>query len=499
MGFKSTIVKPFAYFITKKAFADNLNGIQVQEKVFKELLRVGRDTSFGKDHHFNDINSIEEYQQAVPVRDYEGIKNYVDLIREGGENILWKGRPIYFAKTSGTTSGAKYIPISKESIHNHIDTARNALFANIAQNSKASFFSGNAIFLSGSPKLKEENGIPCGRLSGIVNHHIPAVLKTSQLPCYETNCIEDWEAKLVKIVQETKDKDLRLIGGIPPWIKMYFEYLINETGKKTIKEIFPNLEIIVHGGINFDPYKNQLHDLIGEKVDFVETYPASEGFIAYQDAQNKSDLLLNINSGIFFEFISAEESLSKNPTRLTLKEVELNKNYAIVLTTNAGLWSYLLGDTVKFVSLKPYRIKVTGRISHFISAFGEHVIVEEIEKSLQEAVKKSNAIVNEFTVAPVINPTKGKSHHQWLIEFERVPNDLNAFAHSIDLVLRKQNSYYDDLIKGSIIAPLKIKILPKNSFRNYMKSIGKLGGQNKIQRVSNDRRLADLMFECLNA
>ncbi len=491
MGIKSTLARPLANFFTKKEIEKNLNGIKVQEKIFFNLLKIGRKTLFGKDHNFNVVNSISDYQKLVPVQDYEGIKKYIELIKKGEKNVLWRDRPIYFAKTSGTTSGAKYIPITKDSIHNHIDSARNALFANIKENPTADFFSGNTIFLSGSPKLNNENGIPTGRLSGIVNHHIPAILKTSQLPSFETNCMEDWESKLEKIVQETKDKDLRLVGGIPPWIKMYFEYLLEETGESSIKNIFPNLQIIVHGGINFEPYKSQLKKLIGDDVDFVETYPASEGFIAYQDSQTVEGLLLNTNAGIFFEFIPAEQALSKNHKRLTLRDVELDKNYAIVLTTNAGLWSYLLGDTVKFVSLKPYRILVTGRVSHFISAFGEHVIVEEIEKSLKEALTKSNAIVNEFTVAPIINPPKGKSHHQWLIEFEKMPEDFAAFERCIDIALRGHNSYYDDLVEGKIIDSLKIKILPKNSFKNYLKAVGRLGGQNKIPRVSNDRKFAD--------
>jgi hypothetical protein len=404
--------------------------------------------------------------------------------------VLWKGRPIYFAKTSGTTSGVKYIPISKDSISNHINSARNALLCHIAQTGNSAFTNGKMIFLSGSPELERIGDVPTGRLSGIVNHHIPSYLRKNQLPSYETNCIEDWETKLDKIVEETLKQDMTLISGIPPWMQMYFDRLNEKTGKKII-DLFPNFSVMVYGGVNFEPYRSRLYESIGKKIPGIETFPASEGFFAFQDSQEAEGLLLNTDSGIFFEFIPANEIHNENPTRLSLKDVKLGENYALIINNNAGLWGYNIGDTVKFVSLEPYRLVVTGRIKHFISAFGEHVIGEEVEFSLMKAAREEGLHINEFTVAPMVSQDGGKSFHEWFIEFEHVPADLDTFALRVDQNLREKNIYYDDLITGNILQPLRIRTVKKNGFIDYMKSIGKLGGQNKVPRLSNDRKLAD--------
>jgi hypothetical protein len=464
--------------------------VEDQERIFKELLKTGKLTEFGKDHKLADLSSHEEYVQAVPIRDYEQLKPYIEKIKEGKHNVLWKGKPLYFAKTSGTTSGVKYIPISKESISNHINTARNALLSYIAESGNAGFTNGKMIFLSGSPVLDRVGGIPTGRLSGIVNHHVPSYLRNNQLPSYETNCIEEWETKLDKIVEETIDQDMSLISGIPPWMQMYFDRLISKSGKKPA-ELFPNLSVIVHGGVNFEPYKAKLLDSLGRKVAAIETYPSSEGFIAFQDSQDAEGLLLNTNSGIFFEFVPAAEVFNENPRRLSLKDVKMGENYAIIINNNAGLWGYNIGDTVKFVSTNPYRIVVTGRIKHFISAFGEHVIGEEVEYSLMKAAEEEGIHITEFTVAPLIQQGEGKSFHEWFIEFENEPSDLNLFANKVDENLRKKNVYYDDLVNGNILLPLHIRSIRKNGFIDYMKSIGKLGGQNKVPRLSNDRVIVD--------
>ena len=401
-----------------------------------------------------------------------------------------RSKPIYLAKTSGTTSGAKYIPITKNSISNHIDTARNALLCYMAETGNYDFAKGKMIFLSGSPELERVGGIPTGRLSGIVNHHIPKYLRSNQLPTYETNCIEDWETKLDKIVEETINKQMTLISGIPPWMQMYFDRLIEKSGKK-VSELFPDFSVMVQGGVNFAPYKKKLFDSIGKQIDCIELFPASEGFFAFQDSQKHEGLLLNTNSGIFFEFVPANEIFNANPTRLSLKDVKLNENYALIINSNAGLWGYNIGDTVKFVSLNPYRIVVTGRIKHFISAFGEHVIGEEVEYALLKAAEEFETKIIEFTVAPNIAQGKGKSYHEWFIEFENTPENLITLSEKVDKILRKKNVYYDDLISGNILQPLKINIVRKNGFIDYMKSIGKLGGQNKVPRLSNDRKIAD--------
>ena len=468
--------------------------LQDQDAVLKELLKVGKTTEFGKAHGLDKISSYQEFREAVPIRDYEGFKPYIEKIKEGKHNILWKGKPIYFAKTSGTTSGVKYIPITKESIPNHINTARNALLCYMAETGNTSFADGKLIFLSGSPELERVGGIPTGRLSGIVNHHVPKYLRSNQLPGYETNCIEDWETKLDKIVEETIDQNMTLISGIPPWVQMYFDCLTERSGKK-IKELFPNFSVLVHGGVNFEPYKSRLFESIGQTVHDIETFPASEGFFAFQDTQTEEGLLLNTNSGIFFEFIPAAEIFSDNPTRLSLHDVKPGENYALIINNNAGLWGYNIGDTIKFVSTHPYRIVVTGRIKHFISAFGEHVIGEEVEQSLLQAAQEENVHITEFTVAPMIGQGEGKSYHEWFIEFENEPASMEAFALKIDNLLRQKNMYYNDLISGNILQPLQIRAVKKNGFIQYMKSIGKLGGQNKVARLSNDRKIADELIK----
>ncbi|HNK28612.1 MAG TPA: GH3 auxin-responsive promoter family protein [Ferruginibacter sp.] len=461
-----------------------------QQSLFQQLIKTALKTEFGKDHDFANIKSHEDFVKRVPLRDYEAFKPYIEKIKEGKHNILWKGQPIYFAKTSGTTSGVKYIPITKESIPNHINTARNALLCYMAETGNTKFADGKLIFLSGSPELERVGGIPTGRLSGIVNHHVPKYLRSNQLPSFTTNCIEEWEEKLDKIVEETIRQDMTLISGIPPWMQMYFDRLIERSGKK-VGELFPHFSVMVQGGVNFEPYKAKLYESIGRPVDCIELFPASEGFFAFQDSQKEPGLLLNSNSGIFFEFVPAAEIFNENPTRLTLRDVKVGENYALIISSNAGLWGYNIGDTVKFVSTNPYRLVVTGRTKHFISAFGEHVIGEEVEAALLQAANEEHIHITEFTVAPRISTDAGKSFHEWFIEFENKPKDIAAFARKIDDNLRNRNVYYDDLIAGNILQQLKISPIQKNGFIDYMKSIGKLGGQNKVPRLSNDRTIAD--------
>lgn len=490
MNLKSLLARPFANYIYNKTKKSMHTALGDQDEIFKMLLKTGKTTVFGKDHRLEGVNDHAAYRQAVPIRDYEQLKPYIQQVKEGKQNVLWKGRPIYFAKTSGTTSGVKYIPITKDSIPNHINTARNALLCYIGETGKSAFTNGKMIFLSGSPELERIGEIPTGRLSGIVNHHIPGYLRANQLPSYETNCIEDWETKLDRIVAETIQKDMTLISGIPPWMQMYFDSITEKTGKK-VSEIFPNFSLMVQGGVNFDPYKARIFESIGKKIDTVELFPASEGFFAFQDSQEVEGLLLNTNSGIFFEFVPAAEIFAENPTRLTLKDVKIGENYALIINSNAGLWGYNLGDTVKFVSTDPYRIIVSGRIKHFISAFGEHVIGEEVEYALLKAAEEEGVAVTEFTVAPMIQQGEGKSYHEWFIEFENEPRDISLFMEKVDDNLRKKNVYYDDLISGNILQKLHLRRIRKNGFIDYMKSLGKLGGQNKVPRLSNDRVIAD--------
>ncbi len=493
MGLKVFIARVFAQYIARKVKKESANALAFQSIWFNEILNKAKATSFGIDHQFAQIKTYEDFKANVPLRDYEGLRIYIDKVVAGERDILWPGKPLYFAKTSGTTSGVKYIPISKESIGSHINSARNALLLYIAETGNAVFLNGKLIFLSGSPEMEKKNGVFTGRLSGIVNHHVPAYLRSNQMPSYETNCIEDWEQKVSRITDETIHEDMSLIGGIPPWVQMYFD-LIKQRSGKSIQEVFPNFQLFVYGGVNFEPYRAKIEESIGRKIATIETYPASEGFIAYQDTQTEDGLLLLVNNGLFYEFIPMETFYNENPIRLSLAEIELEVNYAIVLTTNAGLYGYLIGDTVKFVSKEPYRIKVTGRVKHFISAFGEHVIGEEVEHALLLVSNANGIRIVEFTVAPQVNPPEGGlPYHEWFVSFENVPENMESFAASVDKALQMKNIYYQDLIQGGILQTLKMNVLPADAFIKYMKSQGKLGGQNKVPRLSNDRKIAEVL------
>ena len=491
MSIKSFIGKKYAQLVVAKTKKWSENPIQTQEKVLQQLLSSAAKTAFGKDHNFSTIKTYEDYKSRVPVRDYEGLKHYIERIKKGEKDVLWEGQPVYFAKTSGTTSGAKYIPLTKVSLEYQIKAAKNALLHYIVESGNYHFIDGKMIFLQGSPELDENPIIPTGRLSGIVANFVPSYLQTNRLPSYKTNCIDDWEQKVEAIIKETLPEDMRLISGIPSWVQMYFERLQERTGKK-ISEIFPNFSLFVFGGVNYEPYRKKFEELIGKKVDSLELYPASEGFIAFQDKPNDKGLLLLLDYGIFYEFIPANEFYDEKPTRISLKDVKLGVNYVIILNTNAGLWGYNIGDTVQFTSLAPYRIIVSGRIKHYTSAFGEHVIAKEVEEAMRLAMLQCTEVeITEFTVAPQVDPSEGLPYHEWFVEFAKAPKDLARFSELIDESLQAQNMYYKDLIEGKILKPLMISSLKKAAFNDYMKSKGKLGGQNKIPRLANDRNIAD--------
>ncbi len=494
MGFKALLSKPFAAVIAAKIRRWNKRAVELQKEVMHELVRRGGKTLFGKDHQFSEIKSYEDFKRRVPIRDYEALRPYIDKMVSGEADVLWPGKPLYLAKTSGTTSGVKYIPLTKDSLPHHIEAARDALLNYIDTTGKADFVDGKMIFLQGSPTLQEKNGIKVGRLSGIVAHYVPGYLQNNRLPSFQVNCMDDWEDKVDAIVEETITEDMRLISGIPPWVQMYFDRLSKKTGGKRIKDIFRNFSLFVYGGVNYEPYRAKIEQIIGKSIPSIETYPASEGFIAFQDRQGEKGMLLLPDSGIFYEFIPVDTFFSDTPTRLSLSEVELDQQYALIINSDAGLWGYNLGDTVKFVSLNPFRIVVTGRIKHFISAFGEHVIGEEVEQALLLAIAAQGGKVTEFTVAPQVDPGSGKlPYHEWFIEFEEVPEDIPAFAEYLDEALQKLNSYYYDLVSGKILQPLIIRSLPRDTFVGYMRSQGKLGGQNKLPRLSNDRTLVSLL------
>ncbi|MFT5278642.1 MAG: hypothetical protein ACI9P8_000270 [Bacteroidia bacterium] len=490
MPIRSILAKAAAWFIQQETAVWANKPVETQNRVLKQLINGAKNTAFGKDHQFESIQNHADFMKQVPVKDYEQLRPYFDRTANGEENILWPGKPLYLAKTSGTTSGAKFIPITRDSIPNHINGARNALLRYVHETGNSSFVDGKLIFLSGSPKLEKKSGIHLGRLSGISNHFVPSYLRTNQMPSYETNCIEDWETKVDEIVDETLDERMTLISGIPSWVQMYFDKIQEQTGKQ-IKEVFPDFSLFVYGGVNYEPYRAKIEASIGKRIDSIELFPASEGFFAYQDRQGEKGMLLLLNAGIFYEFVPVEEIHDESPTRLTIGQIELGKNYAMIISSNAGLWGYSLGDTVQFVSNNPYRVIVSGRIKHFISAFGEHVIAKEVETALKTAISEIGGEVTEFHVAPQVNPESGLPYHEWFISFSKKPENLAAFAESVDRSMQEQNIYYRDLLDGHILRPAVITDLPKDAFVKYARSQGTLGGQFKLPRLANDRKVAD--------
>jgi len=497
MSLKSALAKPYARRVTEAVMKRALDPGVTQQKVLAELVRFAGDTTFGKEHKLHDVRTHHDLIQAIPLRDYEGFAPYIERIRFGEDDVLWPGKPLYLCKTSGTTSGAKYIPITQESLSNHIGSARRALLAYIAHSGRTDFVDGKMIFLQGSPVLDKSGHIPSGRLSGIVANHVPTYLLRNRLPSFKTNSIPDWETKVEAIVGETMHTDLRLISGIPAWVQMYFERLLARTGKRTVKEVFPNFSLFVYGGVNYAPYRSRMEALIGTSVPSVELFPASEGFIAYQDKNPEEGLLLVLDNGIYYGFLpltTNPQQPNNNPTpnkALSISEVQLGVQYALVLYTNAGLWGYEIGDTVKFVSLSPPRIVVTGRTKHFTSAFGEHVIAEEVEGALKDAMAQMPCEVSEFTVAPQLAPTEGLPYHEWFIEFAHAPVDKSRFAELIDAALQKRNAYYKDLVTGKVLRPLVVHALSHGAFVAWMKARGMNDAQSKVPRLANDRRYVD--------
>jgi len=491
MGLKAALSRPLAAYTLYRYRQWQRDPAGTQQRLLRALTAAAAGTAFGRAHDLGAVRDPAGFAHQVPMRDYEALRPYFDRTKAGEADVLWPGRPLYLAKTSGTTSGAKYIPITGQSIGNHISGAKDALLHYVAATGRAEFLDGKLIFLSGSPELERVGGIPTGRLSGIVHHHVPAYLRGNQLPSYATNCLEDWETKLGAIVDETLGQPMSLISGIPPWVQMYFDQLTARAGRP-VGELFPDFQLFVSGGVSLEPYLGRLRESIGREVDTLELYPASEGFLAFQDQPGNPGLLLRLDSGIYFEFVPVERFFEADPPRFPIADVELGRQYAVVLTSNAGLWAYSLGDTVRFVSLAPHRVVVTGRVKHFLSAFGEHVIGEEVEAALREALRQHpEAEVSEFTVAPLVSEDKTRpSRHEWLIEFARPPRAAPTFAAALDTTLRQLNTYYEDLRGGNILAELQVSALPPGAFQRYMKSVGKLGGQNKVPRLTNDRVLA---------
>lgn len=496
MGIITNVVRTIAVRVHKQIEFMAAHPHKFQQSILQNNVKKGKVTLYGKEHNFGDINSYEDYKKHVPLNSYEDLRPYMNQVLAGEKNVLWPGKPKYVVGTSGTTGGIKYIPLSKDSLPYHYNSARNAVFNYTLKYGMLKIFNGKLLFLSGSPKLSKTGKITSGRLSGIVNHQIPRWLKFNQVPSWETNIIEDWEEKVYRIAQESIKENMTMISGIPPWVMMYYESVLEQSGASTISEIFPNFELFVYGGVNFQPYSKKLQEMVGKQVDGIETYPSSEGFVAFQDIKGDAGMLLNVNGGIFFEFVPAEKIHDENPERMMLKDVELGKEYAIIMNNNAGLWASILGDVVEFTSLNPYRLIVKGRIEHFISAFGEHIIAKEVESAMSTALSGTGVQVSEFTVAPQVNPSEGGlPYHEWIVETENSALELSSFGRILDQCMQANNFHYKDLITGKVITRLKLTPVPKGTFNRYMKSQGKLGGQNKIPHLSNNRKIADELIK----
>ncbi len=492
MNVKSTVLNLAASALSKRLYKEEAYAIRHQERVFQKIIRQASNTAFGKEYRFSKIKHFGDFVKRVPIQDYEMLKPYIERIKQGERDVLWKGMPKYFAKTSGTTSGTKYIPITRQSIKNHINSARNALFSYVGSNRKTKIFDGQMLFLSGSPELEWENRIGIGRLSGIVNHEVPRWFTKNKLPSAEINMLQPWEYKIEKIVEDLLPRRLSVISGIPPWVQMFCEKVIEASGKNTVADVFPHLELYIHGGVNYKPYYQKIKSLIGKDIALVETYPASEGFIAYQPDYREDGMRLVTNSGIFFEFVEKSQIYQENPERIWLGDVEANKDYTVILSSNAGLWAYLIGDVVQFQSVNPFRLKVTGRVNQYISAFGEHVLASEVDYAMNAAQLAHQFRLVEFHVAPQVNPTdNSKAYHEWFIEFEKEPDNLQAIADTIHNSLASKNGYYADLIKGHMLDCVKIRSMPKGSFLRIARETGQIGEQFKVQRLSNDRELAE--------
>jgi hypothetical protein len=486
-------VKTYFAFIHKSINSWKKSPLEHQEKVFSTLMKKGEKTKFGVAHGLHANMSYSDYQKRVPIHDYERFLPWIKKVIEGEKSILWPGKPLYLATTSGTTSGEKFIPVTKDSLRKGMKSTVLCTATYLEETNNTEPLQKKMVILSANPTLKNDKVIPYGKITGIFNNHIPNFMKKQRLPSIKTNCIADWEEKITKTAEETIGQDVGMVGGFPAWIIRYFEHVLERTGKKTIAEVFPNLQVITHGGVAYPPYRKRMESLIGKPFHRLEVFSASEGFIAFQDSQHADDLLLVPNAEIFYEFVPLIDWGSPSATRIPLSQVEINIPYAMVITTMAGLWAYDLGDTITFTSLSPYRLKVSGRVKHFISNSGEHLISEQVEKALSLALDKYQIQVKDFSVAPLIENKEGGNRHEWLIEFDTEPSSLTDFSFDLHQNLKNLSDNYTMLVETGILSPPKVSPLKTNAFVEYMKSINKMTHQNKVPRLMNNRDLADAM------
>ena len=493
MGISSFIIKTLSRKTFKRVIGEQSLAISNQNALFKKIISRGVNSLFGKNLDIKANLDYDSFSKLVPISTYEDYRDYISLISHGKKNILTHGRPMCFAITSGTTSGTKYIPLTKEMWRHQSNSIKDLLLLYAHQTSNYDYVRSGMMFIQGSPELKYFNQVPFGRLSGIAARHVPFFLKNNRYPSMATNKIPNWNDKINAIVSETHNKKMKIIGGIPPWVMTYFDCLLEYTGKHHVKEVFPDLSLYIHGGTSFDAYRKTFLNTCGP-IDTLEVYPASEGFFAFQNNLYDESLLLLINRGVFYEFITLSNFQKKKMERIPLEGVELNIDYVLIVTTVAGLWAYNTGDTVRFVSKNPYKIVFSGRASQFCSAFGEHVIEKEIQAALKIAVKNVGGTVSEFSVCPKVGSGRETSRHEWFIEFLEKPKSITDFEAVLQNSMKKQNIYYKDLFDSGVIGVLKIILVKKGGFSSYMKSIGKFGGQNKCPHLLNDRRIADFLL-----
>jgi hypothetical protein len=472
------------------------NPVEVQQNIFSSLIKNAKDTTWGKEFHYNKISSIQDFQKTVPLNDYEGLKPFIERIMKGERNLLWHEDIKWLAKSSGTTSDkSKFIPVSKSALidcHYRCGSDMLAIYCN--NFSDSGLFNGKCLTLGGSHKISELNSnIRYGDLSALLMQNLPSWARYFRSPSLEVALMDNWEEKIEALARETIPQNITNVVGVSSWALVLFKRILEITGKENLMEVWPELEVFFHGGVSFTPYREQFSKIIcSEKMRYMETYNASEGFFGLEDIPGSEELLLMLDYGIFYEFIPVEELESKNPVVLTLNDVEAGKNYALLISTNSGLWRYIIGDTVKFTSVDPFRIKITGRTKHFINAFGEELMIENAEKALAEACKETGAQIKDYTAGPVFMGSADTGGHEWLIEFNKEPSDLKHFAELLDKNLKTVNSDYeakrinDFVLKMPIVRKLEV-----GTFYAWLKCKGKLGGQNKVPRLANDRKYLD--------
>ena len=476
--------------------------VEVQNEWLFRLLHSAEDTEWGRKYSFSDIQSADEFRSRVPISSYDDLEPWIMRMRQGETDVLWPGKVQWFAKSSGTTSSkSKYIPVTEEALQDcHYKGGKDLLAVYYHSYPETEFLSGKTIGVAGS--IQEENDTSdsfAGDLSAILMSNLPMWAHLSKAPKLSIVIMDEWQEKLEKIVEHTLDEDIRAISGVPSWMLVILRRALEVSGKKKIKDLWPNFELIVHGGVSFAPYAQQFEEICGSDVHYQEVYNASEGFIAMQDDFTRDDMLLMLDYGIYYEFLPMDQLNSDHPQTVELKDVEIGKTYALVITTNAGLWRYMIGDTVVFTSTNPYRIKINGRTKSFINAVGEEVIVENADEAIQHACKLTGAVVMEYTAAPVYFSNKEKAGHEWLIEFEKEPRDIEVFAEYLDNGLKSVNSDYEaKRYHNMILMPPRVHNLPKGTFMKWLKKNNRLGGQYKVPRLSNDRRIVEEILEIIH-